>query len=238
MAVGFSAKASVDQEFSPMTATSSTTNMTVGASDTALIVNIAIGLTSGTISGTGISVTAMTWNGVAMTQLGTATASDGTCIVYLFGLASPATGNHTLSATVAGTLTNSSGYLDAVSFTGTATTTAAAFPIGNVINDVSAASAGGLYPSSPFSVTTINGDMIVATMNDVVTGFGALSGGGTIIRADSNLQGQDSWAYKAAVGASTTLQFSSSANGDKCCGVAIRIAQPGVTVTLMPRSCM
>lgn len=233
MAVAFSANSTAVAEFNPATATSSTTNMTVKAGDTALVVTISLGLTAGTIASTGISVTAMTWNSVAMTLLGTATASDGTCLVSLYGLASPATGNHTISATIAGTLTNCSGYIDGASFTGTDTTTSTCFPSGNVIDDVSAASAGGLYPSSPFSVTTVSGDMAVATMNDVVTGFGATtSGDGTIIHADSNLQGNCTWAYKAAAGASTAIQFAGSANGDACCGVAIRIIQPG-GVTLM-----
>jgi hypothetical protein len=238
MAVAFSAKATVDTIAAPLTSTVSLTNLTVGGSDTALVATTSIGMLSGTIAGASIVCTGMTWNGVAMTLLGSATATDGTCVVYLFGLANPAPGAKTLTASYTGTFTQAQAYLDAASFTGSATTTAAAFPSADVVTDASHPNVSGSYPGTPFSVNTISGDAALASMNDITTGFGGVAAG-TLLRADSGAQGNDTWGFHLAVGSSTTMQFTGSAGTtDNCCGVAIHIAQPGGIVPFLGQGWM
>ena len=178
MAVAFDVKATADTTFNPPAATNTVTNMTPGASATALVVFCAIATPAAntTLS----TVTGVTWNGVSMSLIASKLQVNGVAACYAFGLASPATGNHNIVVSVSGgTIADNAMYVDAVSFTGTALTTALAFPSANVLTDASTPT-GTAYPTTAFSVTTANGDAVAAVMNCFLNQFDTTTG--TLIR--------------------------------------------------------
>lgn len=228
MAVAFDTKSTAVLAFTNSTATITKTDMTPGASATALVCFVDI-TTSG-ISSTLATVSTVTWNGVSMSLLASKLTSDSLSATYMFGLGSPATGNHNLVVTfTGGTSADNSGYVDTASFTGTALTTALAFPSGNVITDATTPS-GTVYPTTAFSVTTVNGDAAVAVMQNVAFAWGSMNTG-TLISADSAFNGNYTAGYKLATTTATTLQFAGGGSGSPCCGIAVRIAQPGGAIT-------
>lgn len=227
MTVAFDAKATSDTAGHLPASPITNATLTIGGAATALVAYASIGTTSGTQP----TISAMTWNGVAMTLLGSKVASDALNSLYVFGLANPATGNHTLSATISGSTANSDIYLDCASFTGTETSsTAACFPSGNVLTDASTQS-GTVYPTTAFSVTTVSGDMALAAMANQAVGFTGVAAG-TLLRAHAPNIGQCTWGYNPAVGATTSEQFTGGSSGSPSAGVAIRIAQPSTVAAL------
>lgn len=225
MAVAFDAKATADTHLTPpLTANSPLVNngLTIGAGATALVATVTNAVGAGALA----TITGVTWNGVTMTLLSTKTQSDNLGQVSLYVLASPATGNHTLAVSFTGANTNASLAVDCASFSGTDTTTANAFPTANVVTDAST-TGGAVYPATAFSVTTVNGDMVVGSFTNNTTDFSTLTAG-TFLRDDIGLNdGLVSWGFNAAAGTTTTFQWSGGSAGVICCGIAIRIAQPG-----------
>jgi hypothetical protein len=159
-----------------------------------------------------------------MTLLSSITQSDSLGRVYLFGLGSPTTGNHNLVVSFTSANSGSTLIIHGASFTGTDTTTANAFPTANIVTDASTP-AGSVYPTTAFSVTTASGDMVVGTMNDNTQDFTTLTAGTIIFHDSAQNDGLLMWGYNAAVGSTTTFQFSGGASAI-CCGIAARVAQP------------
>lgn len=217
----FDAKAtSVTSAFGGFTSPQTNANLTIGANGTAVIAVIitisAAGFTLPTISG------APTWNGVAMTLIASKNNSTNLANVSVYGLASPATGNHTLSVSFSGATAQANTTIDCFSVSGSALATADCFPSANVLTDASTP-AGTSYPATAFAVTTNSGDMAAAAMSAAgATNFPTTTG--TLIRNDTTAA-NISEAYALAVGASTSLQFTGGASGGADCGVAFRIAQ-------------
>ena len=219
MAVAFDAKATADTTGTG-TSPQTISNMTVGASATLLIASFCAANTTAP----GIP-SAMTWNGVAMTLIGNKTQSDGLANTYVYGLVNPATGNHSLVVTYTnGTGGNIGIYIDAWSFSGTDTSSLAnAVPAANVLTDASTPT-GTAYPTTAFSVTTVSGDAACAVMECDAVQFSTTTG--TLIRTDGATNGNYTSAFRLAVGASTSLQFTGGASGSPACAVAFRIQQP------------
>lgn len=236
MAVAFDAQgssvATANSPSSPFTST----NMTVGASATCLIVLVNVGTTS--TSGTLIAVTGVTWNGVSMTLIGSKAESDGTAVTSAYGLCSPASGNQTISVSFSGGTPADCGiYVDAVSFTGSSTTFSVCFPSANVVTDATNATNASTYPDSPLVVTTANGDAAVAVSNSSQNSYSAATP--TLINSSFAVVSNYISAYGLASGTSVSLQFTSGVgnNGAPCCAVAFRVAQPpaGPPLSLMPK---
>ncbi len=231
MAVAFDAKATANAFDSPALTASSplnNTNLTIGVGATALVATVNASAASGVLP----TVTGVTWNGVALSLIGTKTQSDSLGSISIYGLASPASGNHTLAVSFTGANSATTLAVHCASFTGTATTTVLAFPTADVKTDASTP-AGSVYPTTAFSVTTVNGDMVVGSMTNNSVDFTALSAG-TILLHDATMpDGLMMWGYHAAAGATTTFQFSSGGSAI-CCGVAIHIAQPASSTPVIP----
>ena len=150
-------------------------NLTVGSGSNRCLVAQFISYNS---SNSTISGLAMTWNGTAMTQIGTTTVFDGTNVlsVYLFGLVNPASGNNSAVATWTNNSNNTA--LNVTSFTGCnqtgGTTTFAHFnsqsevnfsdpvslpvvsPSGNLAIDVAVSSGGLSAPTQTQLFSDIN----------------------------------------------------------------------------------
>lgn len=231
MAVAFDAKATAATALSAVAATNTIANMTIGANATALVVFVARA-TNGA-STTLSSVSGVTWNGVAMTLIATKLQSNSVAGCDVFGLASPATGNHSLVVSfTGGTLSSTSAYVDAASFTGTATTTATAFPSANVLTDASTPSTS-VYPTTAFSVTSASGDAACSVMQCQANNF-STAPTDTLIRNATTIDGNYSSAYKLATTTATSMQFASGAAASPAAGIAFRVVQSsgGVTGTL------
>jgi hypothetical protein len=235
MAVAFDAKATTVTGDIGNSGTATNTTLTIGGTG-----SLVIGVFSSANNGAGAlaTPTAMTWNGVAMTLIGNKTDSSTDSNVYIYGLVSPATGNHTLSCTY-NTSASATNYLDCFSFSGTETSSIAnCCPAANVITDASTTTTAN-YPSTAFSVTTVSGDAACAAFDSVVGGnnFSTVTQG-TQINYDNANNGQLGDCYALASGTSTSLQFGGGASGSVCCGVALRIQQPtgGGGLTLNPQN--
>lgn len=229
MAVAFDAKAtSVVSTTGGSPATITNNNLTVGVGATLLIAEVNLG--DFNPPGLTATCTGLTWNGVAMTLIATKNdpgTSGGTVQCNAYGLVNPASGNHSLVASFGGTPTGNTGYyVDCFSFKGSdATSVANAVPAANVILDASATMLG-IYPTSPFSVTTASGDAAVASMNT----WNAASPGanvGTLINSANPENGCYGSIYALALTVATSLQFN-GANSPSC-GIAFRIVQAGST---------
>lgn len=229
MAVAFDVKATTDSGPGIVSGgTSTISNMTAGATATALIVTVCIGANLSTDLTTCAGVT---WNGTSMTLLGNKTTTDGLVNAYAFGLAGIVTGNKNIVVTwgTSGTPGNCNAYVDATSWKGTDTTTAKAFPSANIITNASASVAPGNWPNGSQIVTTANGDAVFAVVNDSSTTYGSFTGGSgpTIVRADGGLIGNYTSAFTLATSSTTTVQFASGgAGGTNAAGVFVRIQQP------------
>ena len=116
-------------------------NLTITASGTALLAYLTF--FQATPAPTSV---AATWNSVALTQITTVTGATGQ-IAQLWGLASPTTGNHTLSVSWTNTAFAT---VDAMSFKGTASTFATIFK--------NAATNTGSSATASVSVTVSAGD--------------------------------------------------------------------------------
>lgn len=198
------------------------TSLTIGASATSLLVWVSLGGVGGSLA----TCTGCTWNSVSMTLLATIVSGGSTETLYLFGLVNPATGNHTISASFSGSTATCSGGIFGVSWKGTdATSTATCFPTANILTD-SSVSVSGLYPSSPFSVTTASGDAACAGMNAFSTDFPSMHIGTFLAELD-NFDANATYGYSLASGTTTQLQFQGSGSGFSCCGIALRIVQGG-----------
>lgn len=231
MAVAFDTKSTAVNFSGGQTSPVNNNTMTVGGTATCLIAVATFTVNSpGTLS----SVLAMSWNSISMTLIGSKVQSDGLGAVYVYGLASPATGAHTLTCNFTPTLdsTNSGSLnLDCYSFTGTALTTSVALPTGSVLTDASTP-AGTVYPASAFSIATTNGDAVSAVMVEQqgFNNFGAASG--IIIANGSLLNGAFGQLYNLATTTTTLAQFNGVNSSIPAAGVAFKIAQlPPVTYT-------
>jgi hypothetical protein len=223
MAVAFDAKATTDAFATPALTSSSPvtlSTLTIGASATALLATVTVAAAATTIP----VVTGVTWNAVSMSLLGSATQSDSLGRVYVFGLGSPTTGNHNLVVSFTSANSGSTLITHCASFTGTDTSTANAFPTGNVLTDASTP-AGSVYPAAGFTVTTASGDMAVGSMSNDQIDYPTLTAGTIIFHDSGQNDGLLMWGYNAAVGSTTSFQFSGGGS-TPCCGVALRVAQP------------
>lgn len=142
---------------------------------------------------TGYTVTAVTWNGVAMTQIGSKLAAGGGEI-NLFGLINPATGNQTLSATWTG---------------GSATVTLGAVSLYNVNQTTAWQNNGtdtGTGTSASSTVTSANGNaVVVGHLNDNATTTGITTGNSNWI--ETALDGNYAQAYNLSTTGSTVVAW-------------------------------
>jgi hypothetical protein len=227
MAVAFDAL-STDILFTGVNSASGTL-ITVGGSATLLIVGIQFNNRSGSATGTAPSGISVTWNGVAMTQISNTLATQGTfssgnaVITVLFGLVNPATGaGHTLSATWTN---NATGYMSAISFSGTLTTSVAvACPNGQ--NKIGAITNGGTWP---FTVTTVSGDFAVGFSGDDAGQYSSQAVGAntTAWESDTSGAGTNLWAiYSTAASSGSSMVITSTltlSGSENAAGSAVNI---------------
>lgn len=226
MAVAFDAAASAITFETSNTSPFTNANLTVGASATLLL-----GIFTATNQGTAAAAvpSAMTWNGATMTLIGSKVASDTFSDVYVYGIVNPATGNKTLSCTFTGGAGTVTTFLDAVSFTGTLTTSVAA-ACTNVISDASNSTAGDLYPTSALAVTTAAGDAAFAAMASEFNLIESANAGTFIHYSGGAGIGLLADIYALASGTTTNLQGNVPVGGpNPCCSVAFRIVQANAT---------
>lgn len=146
------------------------------------------------LRGVAASTATMTWNGVAMTQIGTV-QNDGNTDAYLFGLIAPATGAQTLAATWTGGAAGPV-VLGAVSVYDADQTT-------GWQNNGTDSGTGS--PASSV-VTSANGNMAIA-------GHANNNGASTAISAGTSawnelaFDGNYAMGYRASTGASTTITW-------------------------------
>lgn len=180
MAIVFDAKSSVDTSGNAATSFSNSTNMTVGsAANMVLVVAFCV-------SGTDPGALAITWNGVAMTQLAEVNQGDSTSTIVLFGLLNPAPGTQTL----AGSWTNARDFcVAAVSFSGVNTTSiGAAFP--------TTATNTGNSSTASVTVASTSGDRVISAFAQGGANrltFGSVTGVQIFIDATGNIAGGESW---------------------------------------------
>lgn len=132
----------------------------------------------------GDTVSAITYNSVAMTVVGSSTVSNGQCTVSLYRLIAPATGSNTVSVTFTGSVFDFKA--GSISFTGADQTT----PLG------AANTATGSSTTPSVNITSATGEIVLDTIAIVhsgtltvdgsqaeqwngVGGFGFIKGGGS-----------------------------------------------------------
>jgi hypothetical protein len=208
MAVAFDAKSA-----SITAATSAFSNgtptftglLTVGVGATFLIIGISVEAATG-------STTGVSWNSVAMTQIGTTISLTGTnsnAIISLWGLVNPASGSNTLGVTCSGLPGSSSGYYFGISFTGTSTASVAAATKGFNTNTAT---------STSLSVTS----GVSLSASEMAVAFGIATGngynnsttetmGGTQIGENQSLADNACAAYFTGTGSTTTASATLSA---------------------------
>jgi hypothetical protein len=218
--VGVDATGTASLPFNNVTSFSFT-NLTIGASATALIATVAF---NRQVNNTAPTAVALTWNAVSMTLVPSATADNTTGAIYagarIFGLASPATGNKTL----AGSWTTAMfGYVDAISFTGTDTSTP--FANGNA--------ATGTSTTPGVTITSATGNEVVA-VHSVILGasppaFNSVDH--TQLFLD-NSGGEGNGAGNYATGAATVALASVLAASGQWASAGCSIVVPAVTDVL------
>jgi hypothetical protein len=203
------------------------TGITVGASATALACVLAFN--NSTLTPV---LVAATWNGVPMTIEATGTAeTTGTAFAYtvILGLPNPAAGNKTLAVT----WTNAAlGYVGAISFTGTDTTT----PFTN-----GAGSGSTTGASQSVTITSATGDIVIAVASDISEGYTAVnaSGGGGIFNAsgtgwDNTGAGGNAASFYSAGAATVTMTATTGTNSDTWSIAGCNVVPPsggGVALT-------
>lgn len=221
MAVAFDSKGTVAVAFGGYSSPQTNSSLTTGGSATCVVAFVVLNGLTGTNA-----VTGATWNGVSMSLIGSSSAAPHgsfTEIVYMFGLASPATGNQTFSVSVSGSTASSNIVSDIFSFTGSDLNTTNCFPPANVLTDSSTVS-GTVYPASAFSVTTASGDAACAGMTSDISNFATTTA--TLINNDNSAL-VTTTAYGLASSSSTSIQFTGGTAGTNiCAGVAFRIQKP------------
>jgi hypothetical protein len=223
MAVAFDAKAT---SFTTSGATTSITGgftkLTIGSvTNPGLIVYIQFGANPG-------AFTTATWNGVALTNIISASSSDGLSFAYLFGLAGPATGNHTLAMS----WTNSSDWLvDAVSFSGV-NQTGGATTFKNT-NSVQATLTSGA--AEPITITSPTGDMGVASYATSTGSYNTTSNTGTLVYSDNtNVSGAG--IYLLGSGSSVMTMNTNAGISAPYIAVGCDIAAAGAADVLMSQA--
>lgn len=149
------------------------------------------------LRGIAASTATMTWNSVAMTQIG-AVFNDGNTDMYLFGLIAPATGAQTLASTWTGG-SGSPVVMGAVSLYNADQTTG--------WQNNGSDTATGTNASS--AVTSASGNMVVVGhANNNASSFDATDlTAGTSAWVDSAFDGNYAMAYRASSGVSTTVTW-------------------------------
>lgn len=196
MAVAFQAKGSSATTSVAATSTTFTKLTVASGSNLALLVGIVFGGDPG-------AFTVANWDNTgtpqALTQIGSASATDNLSKAYLFGLVNPTLGAKTLAFT----WTNSVDFCyDAVSFTGVDQTGGA-----TTFKNFNSAQTSTAPPS--VAVTSPSGDMAAACFGTSAAAF-ATGGLGTEVYFD-NTNVSASMRYLLGVG-STTLQQTASGN--------------------------
>lgn len=142
---------------------------------------------------TGITITGVTWQGVAMTQIGTAQAIGGGEITQ-WGLIAPATGNGALVATFTG---------------GSATMCMGAVSVYNVNQSSATQNSGqdsGTGTSASSTVTSASGNMvIVGHINDNATS--TTISAGTSAYTETDLNGNYAAGYRVSTSGSTVVTW-------------------------------
>lgn len=190
------------------TSSSTTFSHTVTGSSPALVVFVVLTGTAQTVSG-------VTYNGVAMSSLGSKNSTLGNptqCRVEAWGLAAPATGAHNVAVTLSAA--NSSWDVIANSFTGTAA--AGTF-------DGFQSAEGSSASSVSVTVTTGDtGDMVVDCSGSTADN-GTTSGAGQTQRWQDNSGSSNTQGGTKAGGASVTMteNWDSNDNGKILVGVNI-----------------
>jgi hypothetical protein len=138
---------------------------------------------------------AITWNGVAMTAIGSEVEiAGGQGSVYLFGLIAPDTGNQTISASWTG---------------GTQTVALGAVSLYNADQSTGWQNAGsdtGTGTSALSTVTSANGNMgVVGHVNDNASGMSIAQGTSAWIETDLN--GNYAQGYRASAGATVVVEW-------------------------------
>lgn len=222
MAVAFDALATATTRgFGGFSSPQTNANLTIGGSGTCVVAAINLVVSSGALPTIGVP----TWNGVNMTLIGNIVSSNNLLNNAVYGLAAPATGNHTLSVPFTGSTTNANVTIDCFSFSGSDLRSGICFPSVNVLTDTSTPT-GTVYPASAFSVSTFSGDIACAVMQTTgAANFPTTTG--TLIRND-NVAANLSSAYALASSSATTVQFTGGTSGQICVGVAFRIQQPSL----------
>jgi hypothetical protein len=209
MAVALDANAVTAFNISATTSATNTT-LTVGAGATALLGFL--------IQETACTAQTMHWDSTgtnqAMTLIGSSVGANGW--IYLFGLVNPTTGNHTLSSSW--TTSCFQGVLSACSFTGTATTFAAAFAnfLGNATTGT----------TTTLVLTGATGNISVCAGANNQHAFSSFSATGSTVLF--NVTGVDGEAAYAPSSASTTWTIVTSASST--------ITMAGVDVVAAPPS--
>jgi hypothetical protein len=165
----------------------------------------------------------VTFGGNSCSQIATISDSSGSTFLYLFGQAPPTVGTG-IGATATWTGATGCG-IACASFTGSATSVAAAVPSAHLFTQQSSDTT--LDPPTALSISTTSGDMAFALSGGPDAIYTAMNGGGTY---GSNCNGsgtENAWyGYEVASGTTTTLQFGSGGT-TTAAQIAFRIAQPG-----------
>jgi hypothetical protein len=149
--------------------TPQSTPITIGTGNNRYLIADIVMTTSGTAS-----VSSVAYNGVAMTLIGTFTSAAGTAHGFIYGLANPASGSHTISwtPTYTGSLSGPGLMSTASSWTNVDQTT----PVSNFT------SANGSSTSPSVTVTSVAGNTVVDWLIGPSSGT-ATAGGGQTVRA-------------------------------------------------------
>lgn len=171
-----------------------------------------------------IGTVAMTWNGVAMTQIGSNFDEPGSNdVICMFGLINPAVGNLVLSATWTGTPTPAPDVsIGAISLFGADQTTGWQNATTNTV--------GSPSTGPTITINSADGNMVVAGRTDDNSGGPHTVTAGTLDWDESDLNGNDGGAHRASVGATTTITWSlGNSQAWAMIGVDVIAAAAGLT---------
>lgn len=216
MSVAFDAKATAAVKVTgATTATNNNLTISAGLTNSVLVASIVV------IGAAVISLPSMTWNGVAMTQIGSV-AGGGSCQVFLFGLRNPASGNNAL---VANWTTASQILLDGLSFQGVdQTNDATAFQHAN-------SATGTTSGAASVTITSAVGNYVYGG-HAIASGANITATSGTNIYID-NTGGANDGAEHYDVGAASVAMAATIASSTNWASVGIDIvaaAAGGVSV--------
>jgi hypothetical protein len=218
--VGVDATGTADVSFNGVTSFSFT-NITVGASATALAAAIVLTCNVGT-QNLPITFTSVTWNSVAMTLVPGANISNllsgaSTGEVYIFGLANPTSGAKTLAGSWSA---SANGYVDAISFTGTDTTTP-------FVNGTANTNGAGTATGS-ITVTSAVGNYTLAVFFEDNQSWASTNN--TKLFTDASGTAGNGAANYATGAATVTLTATASASAGQwaVAGVSVQVPQSGV----------